>query len=112
MAVDAGQAAGFVTATSTGSIGTAFGSGSLLFRATTVRVVNSSNSIGWCYVDLTGSTAVASTSASYPLGPGEAVQVSAVRAENIGGFTGFAALNVSTSGSGASATLHWGAWAI
>ena len=102
---DVGQVSGVATATTTG-VSVAFGSGSLIFKATYLKISagNAASSGGaTSYVDVTqGASVVATTSMSYPLIPGENLIFDTGRKESY--FSGFSAIQ----GSGTTAcTLRY-----
>lgn len=113
MAQDGLLAGGDVTATSTG-VGVAFwsalstlgGVGQLVFP--NLHIISASSNSVDCFIDISGPTAIATTSASYRLRPGKSFPPYVVSAAGRAtGYTGFSC--VVTAGS-TSAFLYWGAW--
>jgi len=87
-AQDGLQTAGTVTATTTGAVGTVYP-----FRATSVKITAATS--GGAFLDVTGGVGVlATTSASYPMAPGESVTCPLAGAQPAqpGYYTGFSIL--------------------
>lgn len=113
MAQDGIQAAGTVTASSTGAVGFSYASftpagtsGSLFPLFHNFQIIASSSNAAGAMIDITGATAIATTSVGYPLAPSERFPGVAIADRGRTGiYSGFSLISASGT-----ATVRFAAW--